>query len=72
MFGGCADRNASDKTVSNALLTDLREHMTGYGRSEGAFVYVVDAAIGTSASHADVGKNLLHHARLLGCWEIGL
>ena len=58
ILGGCADGNASDKTVNNAVLTSLSKHMARYGLSEGAFVYVADAAMVSPANLAAVGENL--------------
>jgi transposase len=58
ILGGCADGNASDKTVNNAVLTNLSKHMARYGLAEGAFVYVADAAMVTRGNLAAVGGNL--------------
>src|SRR5450756_3198347 len=38
LLGGCADGNASDKTINNAVLTRLSAYMARHGLSEGAFV----------------------------------
>jgi transposase len=58
VLGGCADGNASDKTVNNAVLTSLSKHMARHGLAEGAFVYVADAAMVTPGNLAAVGENL--------------
>ena len=59
ILGGCADGNASDKTVNNAVLTRLSACMARHGLAAGAFVYVADAAIVTPANLTVVGENLL-------------
>jgi transposase len=58
VLGGCADGNASDKTVNNAVLTNLSKHMARHGLAAGAFVYVADAAMVTPANLAALGGNL--------------
>jgi len=58
ILGGCADGSASDKTVNNAVLTNLSKHMARYGLAAGAFVYVADAAMVTPGNLAAVGENL--------------
>ena len=58
VLGGCADGNASDKTVNNAVLTSLSKHMARHGLAAGAFVYVADAAMVTPANFAALGENL--------------
>ncbi len=58
ILGGCADGNASDKTVNNAVLTRLSACMAKHGLGEGAFVYVADAAMVTPGNLAAVGENL--------------
>jgi transposase len=58
ILGGCADGNASDKTVNNAVLTRLSACMAKHGLAEGAFVYVADAAMVSPANLAAVGENL--------------
>lgn len=58
VLGGCADGNASDKTVNNAVLTRLSACMARHGLAEGAFVYVADAAMVTPANLTAVGENL--------------
>ena len=58
ILGGCADGNASDKTVNNAVLTSLSKHMARHGLGEGAFVYVADAAMVTPGNLAALGENL--------------
>jgi len=58
VLGGCADGNASDKAVNNAVLTNLSKHMARYGLAEGAFIYVADAAMVTPANLEAMGGNL--------------
>jgi len=58
VLGGCADGNASDKSVNNAVLTSLSKHMGKHGLAAGAFVYVADAAMVTPANLAALGENL--------------
>ena len=58
VLGGCADGNASDKAVNNAVLTNLSKQMARYGLAEGAFIYVADAAMVTPANLAAMGGNL--------------
>lgn len=58
ILGGCADGNASDKTLNNALLTNLSRHMARHGISEGAFVYIADSSMVTPANLEAIGDNL--------------
>jgi transposase len=58
ILGGCADGNASDKTINNAVLTSLSKHMARHGLAAGAFVYVADAAMVTPGNLAALGENL--------------
>ena len=58
ILGGCADGNASDKSVNNAVLTRLSACMARHGLAEGAFVYVADAAMVTPGNLAALGENL--------------
>ena len=58
ILGGCADGNASDKTLNNALLTKLSRHMAKHGIREGAFIYIADSAMVTPANLAAIGENL--------------
>ncbi len=58
ILGGCADGNASDKTLNNALLTALSKHMARHGIREGAFVYISDSAMVTPANLEAIGDNL--------------
>jgi len=58
LLGGCADGNASDKRINNAVLTRLSACMAKHGLSEGAFVYVADAAMVTPGNLAAIGENL--------------
>jgi transposase len=58
ILGGCADGNASDKTLNNATLTNLSKHMAKHGIAEGAFVYIADSAMVTPANLEAIGDNL--------------
>ena len=58
ILGGCADGNASDKTINNTVLTSLSKHMARHGLGEGAFIYIADAAMVTPANLEAVGGNL--------------
>jgi len=58
VLGGCADGNASDKTINNAVLTNLSKHMARHGLAEGAFIYIADAAMVTAKNLEAVGGNL--------------
>jgi transposase len=58
ILGGCADGNASDKTINNTVLTSLSKHMARHGLGEGAFIYIADAAMVTPANLEAVGANL--------------
>ena len=58
LLGGCADGNASDKTINNAVLTRLSAYMARYGLSEGAFVYIADSALVTAGNLEVIGDNL--------------
>ena len=58
ILGGCADGNASDKTLNNAMLTQLSKYMARHGIREGAFVYISDSAMVTPANLQAIGDNL--------------
>lgn len=58
ILGGCEDGNASDKTINNAVLTNLSKHMARHGLSEGAFVYIADSAMVTQKNLEALGGNL--------------
>jgi transposase len=47
ILGATKDGNASDKTLSNELLTNISKHMAEHGLQPGAFVYVADSAFVT-------------------------
>jgi transposase len=61
LLGGCADGNASDKTVNNAVLTNLSKHMARHGLCEGAFIYIADAALVTLEEPRGRRREPLHH-----------
>jgi len=58
VVGGCENGNASDKTINNAVLTNLSKYMDRHGLSEGAFVYVADSAMVTPNNLETIGDNL--------------
>jgi transposase len=58
ILGGCADGNASDKTLNNAMLTQLSRYMARHGIRAGAFVYISDSAMVTPANLQAIGDNL--------------
>src|SRR5450756_1757464 len=58
LLGGCADGNASDKTINNAVLTNLSKHMARHGLAAGAFVYIADSALVTARNLEVIGDNL--------------
>jgi transposase len=58
ILGGCADGNASDKTLNNAMLTHLSRYMARHGIRAGAFVYISDSAMVTPANLQAIGDNL--------------
>ena len=47
ILGTTADGNASDKTLSNELLTNISKYMADHGLQPGAYVYVADSAFVT-------------------------
>ncbi len=58
VLGGCEDGNASDKTINNAVLTNLSRYMARHGLSEGAFVCISDSAFMTPKNLEAIGDNL--------------
>ena len=58
LLGGCADGNASDKTINNAVLTRLSAYMARHGLAAGAFVYIADSALVTARNLEVIGDNL--------------
>jgi len=58
VVGGCENGNASDKTINNAVLTNLSKYMAKHGLCEGAFVYVADSAMVTPKNLEALGDNL--------------
>jgi transposase len=55
LFGRTRDGNASDKTLNNELLGNISKHMARHGLSQGAFVYVADAAFVTKNNLRQAG-----------------
>ena len=58
VVGGCESGNTSDKTINNAVLTNLSRYMAKHGLGEGAFVYVADSAMVTPNNLQALGDNL--------------
>jgi transposase len=58
IVGGCESGNASDKTINNAVLTNLSKYMAKHGLGEGAFVYIADSAMVTPNNLQALGGNL--------------
>ncbi len=58
IVGGCESGNASDKTINNAVLTNLSKYMANHGLAEGAFVYIADSAMVTPRNLEGIGGNL--------------
>jgi len=58
IVGGCENGNASDKTINNAVLTNLSKYMAKHGLGEGAFVYVAHSAMVTPNNLHALGDNL--------------
>jgi transposase len=58
IVGGCESGNASDKTINNAVLTNLSKYMAKHGLGEGAFVYIADSAMVTPQNLEALGNNL--------------
>ncbi|MCK4682240.1 IS1634 family transposase [Candidatus Bipolaricaulota bacterium] len=58
IVGGCENGNASDKTINNAVLTNLSKYMARHGLGEGAFVYIADSAMVTPQNLGALGDNL--------------
>jgi len=58
IVGGCESGNTSDKTINNAVLTNLSKYMAKHGLGKGAFVYVADSALVTPNNLQALGDNL--------------
>ena len=58
IMGGCENGNASDKTINNAVLTNLSKYMARHGIGEGGFVYISDSAMVTPKNLQAQGENL--------------
>src|SRR2546422_8675628 len=58
LWGTPHDGNASDKTVNNALLSDIAAFLAQHGVAPGAYIYVADAALVTEANLAALGDTL--------------
>ena len=58
IIGGCESGNESDKTINNAVLTNLSKHMAVHGLGEGAFVYIADSSFVSPDNLEAIGDNL--------------
>jgi transposase len=57
ILGGCADGNASDKSLNNTLLSRISSVMARHGLGEGDFLYVADSAMVTEDNLDKIGSN---------------
>lgn len=60
-MGGCESGNASDKTINNAMLTNLSKYMARHGLAEGAFAYISDSAMVTGEESGSHWRQSVHH-----------
>jgi len=58
LWGKPEDGNASDKTVTNTLLSTLATFLAQHGVAPGAYIYVADAALVTEDNLAALGDTL--------------
>lgn len=58
IFGNTLDGNSQDCTSNNVLLSNVSSIMSKHGLSEGAFIYVADAAMVTKDNLNEMGQNL--------------
>lgn len=58
IIGGCEDGNRSDKRINNDILSRISKHMTKFGLSDGAFIYIADSAMVTEDNLEAIGDNL--------------
>jgi len=58
LWGQAEDGNASDKTVTNTLLSEIATFLAQHGIAPGAYIYVADAALVTEANLAALGDSL--------------
>ena len=84
IMGGCADGNASDKTLNHTMLQRIGALMHEHGLAKGAYVYVADSALVTQENLEqladqlfitrlpltyDVAKEVIAQAVEQGQWE---
>ena len=84
IMGGCADGNASDKTLNQTMLRRIGALMHEHGLAKGAYVYVADSALVTEENLAeladqffitrlpmtyDAAKDVIARAVEQGLWE---
>jgi transposase len=58
LWGKPEDGNASDKTVNNAVLSNIATFLATHGVAPGAYIYVADAALVTEDNLAALGDTL--------------
>jgi len=58
LWGTPEDGNASEKTITNSLLSDIAPFLAQPGVAPGAYIYVADAALVTEANLAALGDPL--------------
>jgi len=58
LWGTPEDGNASDKTINNALLSNIATFLGQHGVAPGAYIYVADAALVTEDNLAALGDTL--------------
>lgn len=58
IFGKTLDGNTQDCNSNNELLSNISSLMSKHGLSEGAFIYVADAAMVTKDNLNEIGNNL--------------
>ena len=58
IMGGCADGNASDKTLNHTMLQRIGALMHEHGLAKGAYVYVADSALVTQENLEQMADQL--------------
>ena len=58
LWGTPEDGNASEKTIKNALLSNIATFLGQHGVAPGAYIYVADAALVTEDNLAALGDTL--------------
>lgn len=64
IFGKLEDGNTSDKTVNNAILSNISKRMAEVGLEAGASIYIADSAMITEENLKAIGDALLFISRL--------